>query len=173
MRILKLAIISGIVFMFLAFFISLLLPSQINISRSIEIFGSGEMVLKTVNYTEHWKYWVANRDSVPVSIVNTPTHKVFSMGSTKAWVVSSGTNKVVAKWQVNSGPVVFSEFRVNRKDEINKFLVEWNFIQKVKWYPWEKFALIASEKGFGDFMEICLENLKRHIEAAETGEQNL
>jgi hypothetical protein len=172
MRIIKLAIISLMVFMLLALSISLLLPSTINISRSIEIFTSKENVLQNISDTDKWKYWIANKDSVPVCTNNIASNKLFSMGSTKAWIVNSNDNQIIANWQVNTGPIVSSEFKISEKEGTNNVILEWNFIQKVKWYPWEKFALIASEKGFGDFMEACLENLKRHCEN-ETGEENL
>ena len=160
------------IFMLLALAISLLLPSEINISRSIEISSTKENIFHNISDIDQWQYWVANKDSLLVATSASSSGKVFSMGNAKAWVVDSNNNKIVANWQVNNGPVVSSDFIIKEKDGTNNVIVEWNFIQKVKWYPWEKLALIASEKSFGDFMEACLENLKHHSES-ETGEENL
>jgi hypothetical protein len=140
MRIIKLAVISFVVLFVLATAISLLLPSSITISRAIDIYSSKDTVYGQINNLEQWKYWIANRDTLPVS-VNDSGQKVFNLGTTKAWIISSTKKQILTNWQ---------------------------FVQKVKWYPWEKLASIVSDKILGQFMEASLDNLKRHVEQQET-----
>jgi hypothetical protein len=163
MRILKLALISFIVLFALATVISLLLPSSITISRAIDIYSSKDTVYAQINNLEQWKYWIENRDSLPVS-VNTTSHPTFVLGTTKAWITKSSKDQVATNWQVGKGQILPSEFNFIEQKGSTYITLQWKFVQKVKWYPWEKLASIVSDKILGQFIEASLDNLKRHVE---------
>jgi len=42
--------------------------------------------------------------------------------------------------------------------------VQWQFEQKLKWYPWEKFASLMSDKIMGPMMEANLDELRKLVE---------
>ena len=163
MRIVKLAIISVVVLFLLATVFSLLLPSQVIISRAIDIYASKEKVYTIVNEPEKWKFWIENRDSLAVSI-STQQQKTFILGTTKAWILTSTPNQVNTNWQVGKGQVIPAEFNFVEQAGSDYITLQWKFVQKVKWYPWEKFASIVSDKILGQFMEASLDNLKRLAE---------
>jgi hypothetical protein len=43
-------------------------------------------------------------------------------------------------------------------------VVQWQFEQKIKWYPWEKFGSMMNDKILGTMMEKNLGNLRKLIE---------
>jgi hypothetical protein len=163
MRIVKLAIISVVVLFLLATAFSLLLPSQVIISRAIDIYASKEKVYNIINEPDQWRNWIENRDSLPVSF-STQARKSFILGTTKAWIVSSAANQINTNWQVGKGQVIPAEFNFIEQTGSDYLTLQWKFVQEVKWYPWEKFASIVSDKILGQFMEASLDNLKRHSE---------
>jgi hypothetical protein len=167
MRIIKLAVISFVILFVLATAISLLLPSSITISRAIDIYSSKDTVYDQINNIEKWKSWIANRDTLPVS-VNHTGQKVFNLGTTKAWITSSTKKQILTKWQVGEGQILPAEFNFVEQDGSTYITLQWKFVQKVKWYPWEKLASIVSDKILGQFMEASLDNLKSHVEQQET-----
>ena len=163
MRIVKLALLSVVILFILATAFSLLLPSQVIISRAIDIYASKEKVYNIINQPEQWKFWVENRDSLPVSI-STHQQNTFILGTTKAWILTSTPNQINTHWQVGKGQVIPAEFNFVEQTGSDYITLQWKFVQKVKWYPWEKFASIVSDKILGQFMEASLDNLKRHAE---------
>lgn len=164
MRIVKLALISVLIFFLLATAISLLLPSQVIISRAIDITASKSEIFKTLGSVSEWKHWVENRDSLPVS----HHKKTFVMGTTKATISTADTNQIKTNWQVGEGAILPAEFNLISQPGSTYTTMQWQFIQRVKWYPWEKFASIVSDKILGGFMEASLDNLKLYVEASNT-----
>jgi hypothetical protein len=163
MRILKLAVISVIVLFLIATAFSLLLPSQVIISRAIDIYASKGKVYNSINEPEQWKYWIENRDSLPVSVTQ-KEQKVFVLGTTKAWIITSNQTQINTLWQVGNGQTIPGEFNFIEQKGSDYITLQWKFVQQVKWYPWEKFASIVSDKILGQFMEASLDNLKKHTE---------
>jgi hypothetical protein len=163
MRIVKLALISAILLFLLATAFSLLLPSQVIISRAIDIYAPKEKVYNIINDPEQWKFWIENRDSLPVS-TSKQQQSTFVMGTTKAWILASTLNQIKTNWQVGKGQIIPAEFNFVEQKGSDYIALQWKFVQQVKWYPWEKFASIVSDKILGQFMEASLDNLKRHAE---------
>jgi hypothetical protein len=92
------------------------------------------------------------------------------MGTTKAWVVTSTQTQIKTNWQVGKGQIIPAEFNFVEQNGSDYIALQWKFVQQVKWYPWEKFASIVSDKILGQFMEASLDNLKKHAEQPEVKE---
>lgn len=168
MRIIKLALISVVILFLAGTVITLLLPSRVTILRAINIYAGKDSVYKAVSDIDRWKYWVENKDALPVSIENQDAKKIFRLGTTKAWIVSSKENQILTNWQVANGQVVEGEFYFTQQQEQGYYTVQWKFTQELKWYPWEKLSAIAADKILGRFMEAGLSNLKIHTERVVT-----
>ena len=165
-RLVKLGVISIVFFCLLLTAISLLLPSSITISRAIDINAPVSLVYGNINNLANWKKWYANYDSSSTSSSTDISGKGASFRSGKTTIKIDSITPVQIKtlWKTGNGDAMPSQFNFIRQGESSVFTLQWQFIQKVKWYPWEKFASIVSDKTIGPFMEKSLENLKQLAE---------
>ncbi|WP_018616473.1 SRPBCC family protein [Segetibacter koreensis] len=169
MRFIKFGLISIVLFALLLTAFSLLLPSQTNISRAIDINAPADSVYAYINNITKWQNWYANYDSSNTSYSLTTVGKGSSltMDKTTITIQEALPGKIKAVWQTGSNNPIMGEFNFIRKDSSSSMTLQWNFIQKVKWYPWQKLASILSNKTIGPFMEKSLENLKKKVESQE------
>lgn len=165
MRFIKLAIISFVFLFLLITAISLLLPSTINVSRAIDIMGPIDSVYRNINDVANWKKWYANYDSAGVSFSGKTSGEGSSitMNKTTVTIVKSSADKIKTAWQSGS-KTLEGEFNFIRQNNASEITVQWLFVQHVKWYPWEKLALIVTDKTIGPVMEKSLDNLKMVVE---------
>lgn len=166
MRFVKLGLISIVFFCLLLTAFSLLLPSQTNISRAIDINAPADTVYTYINNIAKWKTWYADYDSSKASLSSVTIGKgaSFTMNKTTVTLREALPDKIKAVWQTGNNQPVPGEFDFIAKDSASSMILQWNFIQKVKWYPWQKFASMVSDKTIGPFMEKSLENLKKEVE---------
>lgn len=143
-----------------------MLPSQTNISRAIDINAPADTVYDYVNNIAKWNTWYADYDSFNTSWSSKTVGKGAALNINKTTVTLQQAlpGKIKAVWQTGKSNQVEGEFNFIAKDSGSSMTLQWNFIQKVKWYPWEKFASIVSHKTIGPFMEKSLENLKKEAE---------
>jgi hypothetical protein len=161
MKYVKLALISFILLFGIATLISLLLPSTVIVSRAIDISGSRDSIVYQISNLSEWKSWLANRDTLAVEVKDNNT---FRMGETKVAITAVSATEVKTEWQVKEGQKMPGTFNIISHQGTPLITVQWQFVQKLKWYPWEKFASIVSDKVLGPFMEQSLDNLKKRVE---------
>ena len=142
-RFFKLAVISFIIFFIVLYLMSLLIPSQVRISRAINIEAPPETVLPLIADTANWKQW-----------------NDMSSGNIDIRVISSDAEKVATEWHYK-GRTIHSVFNIIPSGNIT--IVQWYFDFRLRWYPWEKFGSITFDKQFGTSMESSLNNLKKVI----------
>lgn len=162
MKFLKLGIISVVVLFLLATAMTSLLPSSIIVSRAIDVSGKPDSAMAFIRDLETWKLWVHQQDSANSWIVR--GDKQVELGSTTVTLISTSKDKLITEWQTGEGTPMQSQFNVFTSGDNPVYTVQWEFTQKVKWYPWEKLALIVSDKAMGPFMEKSLDNLKLQLE---------
>lgn len=166
MRLVKLALISIVFFFLLLTGISLLLPSAANISRAIDINAPADTVYNYINDISNWKYWYADYNSSKTFVSSATTGKgaMLTMNKTSVTIAEVLPGKIKAVWQRGKSNPLPAEFDFITNNGASNVTLQWQFTQKVKWYPWQKFSSIASHKIIGSFMEKSLENLKREVE---------
>ncbi len=162
MRFIKLGIISVLFFCLLIIAISLLLPSQIVVSRAIDVNASREKVYENISNVGNWKNWYQDYDPAnsKTSAATTGKGAYVTVNKTTITLQEVSPNKVKAMWQMGDNTPLPGEFNIFSQDSASHVTVQWQFFQKVKWYPWQKFALIMSDKAVGPFMEKSLDKLK-------------
>lgn len=79
-------------------------------------------------------------------------------------IKESNARKITAIWQYGHSPNLPGEFNFIVKDSSRYITLQWQFNQKIKWYPWEKFGSIFSDKALGPYMERSLDKLKHLAE---------
>ena len=143
MRVVKLGVISVIVLFIILFLMSLLIPSNVRISRAINIEAPPGDVFPYVADIRKWNEWNEMlNDRIDVQLL------------------SADSNLVTSKWTYG-GRSIYGFCRLEKAGEIT--IVQWYFDFRLKWYPWEKFGSITFEKQFGPPMERSLTNLRKRV----------
>ena len=147
MKYIKFLVLNIIVFGVLFTLISLLFPSVIQTSKTINIGGGQNKILNRLSDVTSWKKW-----------------NMFSQtdSSTNTTVVADSTT-VVTKWEYNRGRKLHCEIAVY-KSTTDSIPVSFTITEKLKWYPWEKFRALVSDKAMSNAVELSLDNLKKQIE---------
>lgn len=147
MKYVKFLVLNIIVFGVLFTLISLLFPSVIQTSKTINIGGGEKKILSSLSDFTSWKKW--NMFSQTDSSVST--------------TVMADSTTVVTKWQYNRGRKLQCEIAVY-KSATDSIPVSFTITEKLKWYPWEKFRALVSDKAMSNAVELSLDNLKKQIE---------
>ena len=164
MRVLKLFVISIVVFTLFIIALSLLFPSRVRISRAIDIGVPKERVLKEVGDLKQWQFW--NDMTTKDELTNKRfSDTLFSSDQMQVKLMSVDAQNVTTSWDRNKTEPVTSGFQVIGGE--NSTTVQWYFDFELQWYPWEKFGSIIFDKQLGPPMETSLTNLKKFIENKE------
>jgi len=165
MRFLKLGIISLVVLFLLITAMASLLPSTVHISRAVDIDAPFDSIYTNVNDVTKWKRWIAHYDPSKASVGANTTGRgaAITINKTTVTVLNSSREKITTSWKTGSKSLD-SEFNFFVQPGSTLVTVQWHFIQHVRWYPWEKFASIVSDKVMGPMMEQSLDNLKKLVE---------
>jgi hypothetical protein len=145
-RHIKLVFISFIVLFIIVTAFSLLIPSQVRISKATRINTTREKVMAQLSDPVKWKNWYPGTDS-SVMITGSTDSSVTVTGT------GSGSKKIIMEWNILPG------------DHAREVTVQWYMNFKLRWYPWEKFASLLFEKQYGTGMEQGLNKLKKLLES--------
>lgn len=167
MQVLKLAFLSLIAFFLLITAMSLLIPSQIRISKAVNITGNTDSVFYLINNQDQWRHWhpafqLQHIDSLlrKNKISLTPVVKTDSL--------------VVINWQQGGKAPVLNSWQVHHFAPSPTVTLQWYMDFRLRWYPWEKFSSLFYEKTYGVMMEQGLSQIKTIVEKAKVpGETGL
>lgn len=154
MRIIKLAIISLVFFSLLITAISLLIPSHIRLTRTIDIQTEKEKLLEQLSDSSKWRDWYPGMNSGGDSL-NTLWDKTKITSVTDSSVIATTTAEnrdFINGWTIYPGM------------RPNSFTVQWYMDFRLRWYPWEKFSSLMFEKRYGNHMESGLQKLRSLLE---------
>ena len=159
MRILKLLIISIIVLFLILTTFAALLPSEVRISRAVDINRPVAEIYPMIAELRNWEKWnlfiqkLENRKWKDESV----TGKKLSITITQ-----KNNEAIVSEWKQPDGKQFTGGFNLIAHDSITT--VQWYFDFTFRWYPWEKFSSIVYDAQAGPPMQESLENLKSVIE---------
>jgi hypothetical protein len=146
MRIIKLAFISFILLFGVITAISLFIPSDIRISKAINMNTSLDSVWSKVDNPGKWSEWntLSQKKAIRWIALNKDEHI--------AEIITANRSSLVSGWKCiqHSG--------------IDSITVQWYLDFHLKWWPWEKFRSLLFEKTYGAQMEAGLSNLKTLLE---------
>ena len=164
MRLIKLAIISAIVFAVLVFLMSLLIPSHVRISRAVNIHAPLSSVASLVQDLDTWSEW-----NEPVKNAGLMEYKPWEkklVGEKLEISLERTTgDSVFTVWRNHNGKEIAGVFSLHQQGNVVIVQVYFDFYQRI--YPWEKFASINLDKQWGPAMEKSLENLKKITEQGQ------
>lgn len=145
MKYFKFLVLNVIVFGGLIMGISLLFPSVIRTSKTINIAKEQSVILAKVNDVTTWKDW-----------------NTFSQPDAKLTIIKD-SDYVSSAWDFTSGRNMHCEIMVY-KSAGDSTPVSFMVTEKLKWYPWEKFRAMVSDKAIGNAIEVSLDKFKKQIE---------
>jgi len=158
MRLLKLALISFVGLFLVIFLLSLLIPSQMRVSRAINIEAPRDTIFRKLADIREWKNWNVLTNKEQLSSVNYSDRK-FSSDQMTVDLVSADSGEVITQWKRTGQDPIIGGFTLTSSG--NTTVVQAYFDFKVKWYPWEKFGSIVFDNEIGPPLEKSLEQLKQ------------
>ncbi|SKA01986.1 SRPBCC family protein [Sediminibacterium ginsengisoli] len=162
MRLIKLAVISVVVLFAVAAFIGALLPSTVLVSRAVNIHVPADSVLKYTSDIREWKNWIEGLNDTTM-MVSSPRNAV--LGNTAVAITGVSDSAVLSTWETRNGTIQQSTINIiPGPGEVT--IVQWQFVQKLKWYPWEKLGSMMNDKIMGTMMEKNLSRLRDYLEAS-------
>lgn len=162
MRVVKLGLISIVGLFIVILGISLLIPSEVRISRAINITAPKDSIYDRLGDLRYWKQWnkLTNAETVPDQQYSA---NIFTSDDLTVKLLETLPDTIKTSWQQKGGQTIPSGFNLHTVD--NTTVVQWYFDFRLKWYPWEKFGSIIFDKQLGPPMEQSLAELKKLLEA--------
>ncbi len=152
MRVIKLGIISVIVFFVLFTLGGLLLPSHNVVSRAVNIKAKPVSILPLVQDKKQWYLWMEGMDSATVD------------KRQQVQIISVSDSLIVANWNTAEANYL-TKFRLIYNTDQSVTIFQWQFEQEVAWYPWERLSSLMNDKILGTLMEKNLARLQLLVEA--------
>ena len=163
----KLFIASLLVFSLVILFLFALFPTDITVSRVVQINRSSAEVLRKIDDLREWKSWnellVNGLDNMkkvnaPVKIDSSHIQKGFFMID----LLKVVPDTVTTVWHQEEKSFTGNYFLSGADQQT---VVEWTLQFHIHWYPWDKLASMFYDKNLGPGMEKSLMNLKNELES--------
>lgn len=148
--------------------LSLLFPSDIRVSRVVNVASSREDLYSAVSDLKSWKEWNGMVDPQILS------HIRYSSPSTGAGAYLQSDQLRIDEKQADTAGVLLSWNLTNGKQFVGGFqflavnpdsiTVQWWFDLHFRWYPWEKLGVFVYDRKLGPVMEESLVKLARYVE---------
>jgi hypothetical protein len=161
MRLLKLVFASIIILFILASLIGLLLPSHVLVSRAVNIKGYRDSIMPYMNDINQWKSWMEGMEDSSVVITSARQAK---LGNTRVSINTVTDSTVISLWTGRNGDVQTATMYLIGNDTQPVTVVQWQFEEELKWYPWERLGSIMNDKILGTMMEKNLNRLTTMVE---------
>ncbi|MEI7471847.1 MAG: hypothetical protein WCJ85_06290 [Chitinophagaceae bacterium] len=150
MKYLKFFLINIVVFAIFFFLLSLLFPSTVNTSKTINIAASPASIVAKLSDTADWNNW----------------NEFLSNGEVKGRIINNQGDSLIFVHLTQQQQQLEMVFGIV-PTQTDSTILNCKIVQQIKWYqPWKKFATLLSETKFGYPMELSLRKFKTALEAA-------
>jgi hypothetical protein len=160
MRLLKLGFISIVIFFLLLTAIASLFPSDIVVSRAVNISANKDSIVHYISNYSKWNLWMEGAKQSGLKVVAQDSSKAF-YGTIIIQRLFAANDVWKYEWK---GKSTTQNSTMQLIEKGNVIIVQWQFEQHVKWYFWQKFGSMMNDKILGTTMEQSLDNLKKLIE---------
>ena len=160
MRLIKLAIISFVVFFLLITGISMFFPSHVRISRATDIAAPMDSVHARISQPLHWKSWYPGADTLSLYEADGVIKGIRMPGNQVLMITGFNDSTVTAANSTSDKERATMGWNLIRNNG-GTMTVQWYMDFKLRWYPWEKFSSLLLEKRYGPVMEQGLADLKK------------
>lgn len=146
--------------------ISLLMPSQVTLVRSVTIRADRDSISRQVSDIGNWKNWHpginGNCREVPASPGNADCNIAGREYSIMRSVDTAGIFHFILNTPGQS--VIHYRFYLTQPQAEDGTELHWQVQTRLKWYPWEKFSGIFFSESAGPGYEQALQSLKEYCE---------
>lgn len=161
MKLVKLGLISLIVLGIIITLMGLLFPSTVLVSRAVDIKAPLDSIQNRVSTMNQWTLWIAGMKDSSVKIISDTDAQ---LDKTKVQINQVTDSTVVSTWTSQNGQQQISTIRIIGNGTQDYVVVQWQFIQQLGWYPWDRFGSMMNDKIMGTMMEQNLQSLKKSLE---------
>ena len=162
MRIFKLIIISFVLLFFIITIISLFIPSDVQISKVIQVNAAKDSVMIELSDPGNWKNWYPADAPVSPFYINGKEEGIVINNATGLVIREKKENEVIAAYTGPGSKDISTGWKVIPGS--GSVAVEWYMKFHLGWYPWKKFSSLLFEKRYGPVLEQGLHNLKSYLE---------
>lgn len=165
MRIVRLIVISILLVFFVVTIISFFIPSNIRISRAVQINSRKDTVMSQISDPHKWRNWYPDADSSKFYVEN---------GQVKGLILDQRKRQYIILKQITEDEVtaiytlpnkeVRTGWQVVSTTGSASVTVQWYMDFHLRWYPWEKFSSFIFEKVYHPQLQKGLDNLKKLLE---------
>jgi len=154
-RLIKLALISVLILFGILTGISLIIPSQIRLTKVITIRPERDRIFSLVKNKSEWVRWHP-------SFINGQQNEMLSRIDVK--VVIENDSLLSMQWRQKDKKTLNMGWQLMQTNNIDPATLQWFMDFKTSWYPWEKFSSLFYENNYGAMMEQGLVNIKKEVE---------
>ena len=169
MRLIKFALLGLAVLFVVMTALSLLFPSHVRISRSVNVpAGRGREVYAAVTDLGVWKAWnhfvyKASLTNIRCSSPSAGAGAFLQSDQLRIEEKQADTTGVVLNWEMFNGKQFAGGFQFLPVNS-DSLAVQWWFEFHFRWYPWEKLGIFVYDRKLGPAMEESLGALQRFVE---------
>lgn len=165
MRIIRLIIISIVVLFTIITVISLFIPSQVRVSKAIQINSSEASVMDQISNPGNWRNWYPGADSSQFIYESGDIKGLMLNDTKKQSVIITGKKKdEVTAAYVSPTKKIPTGWKIISTNNSNSVTVQWYIDFHLRWYPWEKFTSFMFEKVYNPQLQQGLDSLKAFLE---------
>ena len=165
MRIIKLGLISFVMFFLLILVISLFIPSNVRISKAINVASTNDSIWNQIDNFQNWERWnpFVTDTSIKQKQISTDGSEMQIDGTLVRWREKKPDLRI-ADMTTEGHRAIESVWNTINYSSSDSITIQWYMNFKLRWYPWEKFSSLMLEKSYGPATEKGLTNLKRELE---------
>jgi Polyketide cyclase / dehydrase and lipid transport len=168
MGIVKFGLISLLTLFLVLTGLSLLFPSDLRVSRVINVAAPRQQVFAAISDFRAWKQWnaFAREASLTNKIYSSPSGGKGAFLRSDQLVVTetnADSNGVALNWNLTGGKQFKGGFEILSPNS-DSLTVQWSFYFHFRWYPWEKLGVFVYDRKLGPAMEESLKGLKQFVE---------
>lgn len=164
--------VKGFIFVFAGLFlvitcISLLMPSTVVVNRAETISGDSAEAIAQIADLKNWKNWHPYFKDQSAQEGNLSNGNGYLQWMYKGKLyrleeISKHTNGIRVAFKRTGENDVLNDVAVFRAGLQNQ--VEWRAVNKIKWYPWEKFGALFLDEITGAGYEEALKSLRDYLQ---------
>lgn len=164
MKLIRLLIISVVLLFVVVTGMSLLIPSNVRISRATNMSVTTDSVRPFIANIHRWPEWnpffqsTAGTGVIDYDSAGAPSGMDVD-GMQIRWLEKKD-EELIASMDKAGFKTVVSGWKFITHPGTDSTTLQWYMDFKLKWYPWEKFSSLLFEKNYGIRMEQGLNNLK-------------
>ncbi len=146
--------------------ITFFIPSNIRISRAVNINANAGTIIAQINDIRNWKNWYPGFDTLALEKPIEENGKVTfaEVKGSQISLVQDSVNHLMATLSKAGSQKTNMGWQVIEHAGSDLVTVQWYIDFKLKWYPWEKFSSLSFEARYGSMLENGLAGLKSFLE---------